>query len=223
MPRYGKYSSTESPSKNFTEYETRLLTLIGEMVNESIEGDFKKKLCIGTVTRHLTEDESISNIGASIAYSFNKNTDDWTNVQLSTWVCDVIFTPYYVEMPKNLSKKEKKGFGVKTTEPAKIHVLAKSPFEYDEDKSPLVVIDWQGNFNKGTFELKSTRIEKTKRMNPLAAGLLTVATGGLGAAAFVAPTEVTEYKRIIVFDGEETNWGKMQYMPFLNQTKQTGK
>ena len=136
---YGKYTTSESPSNDFTYYDKRLLSVVEELVSESIEADPKEKDYKGTAVRHLTEDESINNIGASIAYAFNKKSEEWTNVSLSTWVSDVIFAPFYIEMPQDLKKKDKRGFGIKETSPAVVHVKANSPFEFDEDRSPIIV------------------------------------------------------------------------------------
>lgn len=218
---FGPYTSTEGPSGDFSDYDKRFLNLIGEMVEESISQDPKRKAYHGTVVRHLEEDESISNIGASIAYAFNKRAEDWITVSLSTWVCDIIFTPYYVEMPKDLTQKEKQGFGVKESTPAKVHVRASSPFEFEEDKSPVIVCDWEGDFKNGTFKLSSTRISKQKKMNFLAAGLLTIASGGLAAGLLTTPISETTYKSIINFDGDNADWGKLTYAPELLKTKQS--
>lgn len=145
---YGKYSTTESPSGDFSEYQERFLSLINELVNESLAEDPKGKNCLGTASRHLTEDESVNNVGASLAYAFNKRSEEWTSVAISTWVSDVCFAPYYIDMPVELSKKEKQGFGIKKTEAAKIYIKADSPFEFEKDKSPVVVCDWVGDFKR---------------------------------------------------------------------------
>ncbi len=202
---YGEYTTTESPNGEFTEYDKRFFNVIGSMVEESQNADPKGKQCVGTVARHLTEDESINNIGASIAYAFNKRSENWESVSISTWVSDVVFAPYYVEMPKDLKSKEKRGFGIKETAPAKIHVRANTPFVFDEDKSPLVVADWEGNFKKGTFKLNSTYISKTKNVG--LAVLLAGVTGGASAALIKQDV----YKRTTVFDGADANWGKLSY------------
>lgn len=215
---YGKYSTTESPSPNgdFTEYEKRFLTIIEELVTESKEADPKGKEYVGTVSRHLLEDESINNIGASIAYAFNKKSEEWTNISLSTWVSDVIFAPFYIEMPQELKKKDKRGFGVKESSPAVVHVKADSPFEFDTDKSPIIICDWEGNYKKGTFELNPTRIYKKKGnfFGRLFGGLFT-----FGATWFVPLSEVT-YKQIQHFDGASSDWGKLSYANDIMKTEQ---
>lgn len=218
---YGKYSTTESPSGNFSDYEERLLTIINELVNESLDADPKGKEYLGTASRHLTEDESVSNIGASIAYSFNKRSEEWTPVTISTWVSDVYLAPYFVEMPAELKDKDKRGFGVKKTEAAKLYIKADSPFEFDQEKSPVIVCDWTGDFKKGTFELDYTWVSKKKGMSfgkVLGATFATLATGGLGAALFTN-NEETMYKKEIIFTGLDDDWGKMSYMKSTDLSK----
>lgn len=190
---YGKYTTTESPSGDFSVYDKRFLNLIASMVKESQNADPKGKLYIGSVSRHLTEDESVNNIGASIAYAFNKNSEKWESVSISTWVSDVVFAPCYVVRPVDLNRKDKRGFGIKETAPAKIHVKAKTPFVFDEEKSPLVVADWSGNFKAGTFVLSTTYI--TKKIKK---GFILV--------------NPEYYKRAIIFDGSDANWGKLKYV-----------
>lgn len=200
------YGTTENTTEEFTEYEKRMLTLVGEMVTESQKADPKGKQYIGTVSRHLTEDESIDNIGISIAYAFNKKAEEWTTVTLTTWVSDVIFAPFYIKMPKDISKKEQRGFGIKETAPAMIHIKAESPFEFDKDKSPITVCDWRGEFKKGTFSLKPTLVAKEKKTN-IFATLFT-----LGMANLYNALDKTYYKSKINFDGTKADWGKMEYL-----------
>lgn len=215
---YGKYTTTESPTGDFSEYEERLLTVLNEMVNESLMADPKGKEYLGTASRHLTEDESVSNVGATIAYSFIKRSDkaeDWIPVQVSTWVSDMYLTPYYVEMPPEIKKKDKQGFGVKKTDSAKIRLKADSPFEFDSDKSPLIVCDWTGNFKKGTFELNPTWISKKKGGigTALLASFATVITAGIAAPLLMLVNDESEYyKRSIVFEGQNSDWGNMKYL-----------
>lgn len=211
---YGQYSTTESPSDKFSEYDERLLTLLDELSTESLQADPKGKEYLGTTQCHLTEDESISNIGASIAYAFNKRSEEWTTVIISTWVSDVIFAPYYVEVPDDMKDDDKRGFAVKKTKPSIIHIKADSPFEFEEDKSPLIVCDWTGDYERGTFTLAPTNVKKTKKKGAgaiIGASLLTIATGGL-TAGLLLNNEDIYYKKLIHFDGEEANWGKLSYL-----------
>lgn len=211
---YGQYSTTETPWGDMTDYDKRLFELINEMIAESQAADPKGKECMGSISRHLLEDESVHNIGASIAYAFNKRAEEWTTVSLSTWVSDVIFAPYYFVIPKDLKKKEKRGFGVKETKPLEVHVKADSPFEFDQEKSPLIVADWVGNYKKGTFELTYAGIRKAQKTG-FWANLFTY-----GAAAYLAQLTAAYYKSIIVFEGAEMDWGKMKYAPAIDVAKQ---
>lgn len=213
---YGNYSTTETPWGDFTDYDKRLCELLSDMLTESLQADPKGKNYLGTVSRHLLEDESVNNIGASIAYAFNKRAEEWTSVSLSTWVSDVIFAPYYFTIPKDLKKKEKAGFGVKETKPLVINIRATNPYdvEFPEDKSPLIVCDWTGNFKKGTFELNYVGVKKAEKTGILL-NLLTY-----GQAAMLAKLSASYYKSIVSFDGAESDWGKMTFAKMMELTNQ---
>lgn len=213
----GNYSTSETPSGKFSDYEKRLLETVGELLDATMVTDEKgrQQNITTSASKHFLEDESVSTFGASIAYAFNKRAEDWSQVAISTWVSDIIFAPLYAEIPAELKKEDKKGFGIKETKPVVLHIKADTPFEFDHDKSPLVVRDFQSDINSGKFSLLTTRIAKTKRVNPFVAGLLTIATGGLGAVAF-APYEEYAYKSIINFDGVDADWGEMKYAKNLN-------
>lgn len=218
-----EYSSTESVTEDFTEYDKRLLTLINELVTESLQADPKRKEYLGSASRHLTEDESISNIGASIAYAFSKKTEDWTTVSISTWVSDVIFAPYYVEMPDELSRKEKRGFGVKETSPAIVHVKADMPYDFIEDKSPIMVFDWKGAIKKGTFTLETTRILKQKKAMKVYTSIMSFGNKAYKRMLLSLLDALNDsyYKSVIGFDGTQSDWGKMSYAPTPAQTKRS--
>lgn len=214
---YGNYTTSESPSGDFSEYDKRLLSTIESLLTESMAADPKGKNYSGTVVRHMGEEESINNIGASIAYAFNKKSEEWANVSLTTWVSDVIFAPIYVEMPTDLKKKDKKGFGIKETSPAIIHVRANSPFEFDVDRSPVIVCDWEGNYKKGTFRLGSTWIAKTKGPSFWA---VLGAVFTYGATLLYSSYTETHYKKQVQFDGAQANWGKLTLVKDIMQTGQ---
>lgn len=126
-----------------------------------------------------------------------------------------------MELPEELSKKEKRGFGIKRTEAAQVHVKADSPFEFESDKSPIIICDWVGDFKKGEFTLGATWVKKKKKMGfgkILGATFATLLTGGIGAVLFT-DYDATYYKKEINFNGQDANWGKMKYMktPDLSQ------
>lgn len=207
---YGKYSTIESPNQDFTDFEKRLLNVVNDLVNESLIEDPKGKNYLGSATRHFTEDESVNNLGASIAYAYNKDAKEWTNAAISTWVSDVTFAPYYIKMPDKISGKEKRGFGIKETSPLQIHIKANSPFEFDKDKSPIIVSDWQGNFTRGEFKLTPIKVSKTTGKTAAIFGSLLL---GPAAAAFI---QEKYYKDIILFEGAKADWGEMKYSININ-------
>ncbi len=219
-PMFGNYTTSETPWGDFSEYDKRLRNIVAELTEESLAGDPKGKRYLGTAHRHLTEDESIDNLGVSLAYAFDKKPEEWKVISLSTWVSDVYLTPYYVEKPKNLKKKQKRGFGVKETKPAIVHLKADSPYEFEEDEAPMIVCDWQGNFKKGTFELHTTRIlyKKFKKPSYGFLGVLGLMLNTIEYGTPWAPLEEHFYKSIINFDGSKCDWGKLKY---VSKTKKT--
>lgn len=214
----GTYSTTESPTGNFSNYEKRLRSVVEELLIETNYVNEKGKETNPTTSasRHLLEDESISNIGATIAYAFSKKAEEWNQIAVSTWVSDVIFAPIYAEIPVEIKNKDKKGFGIKETKPVVLHIKAESPFEFNKDKSPLIVTDFTSSYNEGKFYLNTTRVTKESKTNPFLAGLATLFTGGLGAALFV-PVEEYAYKSILNFDGPDSDWGEMKYAKSINK------
>jgi hypothetical protein len=206
---YGKYSTWEIPTVDFTEYDKRLLKAIAQLVKGS-NPSLNANQFEGTSVLHFTEDESINNIGVTIAYAFKKETDEWTTVSLSTWVCDVIFAPYWIEMPKELSDKEKRGFEYKETDPIYIHVRANSPFEFDEDKSPVLVCEWEGDYDDGTFKLRPTWIPNKNDYS----------AGDIFTSSLMLRPDIELYKHVIKFDGADSDWGKMTYADWADETFQ---
>ncbi len=216
---YGNYSTTESPSGDFTDYDKKMLNVLEELLEEAKSED--GKTYTGTATRHFTEDESINNIGASIAYASTQTSENWTTVTMTSWVSDVTFAPYYVTIPKDLKKKEKAGFGIKETAPAVVHIHANSPFEFDAEKSPLIVMDWEGNYKKGTFKLTYTWIPKVQKMNAFAAISLALFSP-IAFGALAATTNIIDnyYKKVVSFDNSDSDWGSMKYVKNILLTNQ---
>lgn len=195
----GVYNSSEKESSDFSERSIRFIEMLNEMVNESLMKDPKGKQYLGSSHRHLTEDESVSNIGVNIAYSFNKRAEEWTNIAISTWVCDVYFAPYYVEMPVSLNEEKRRGFGVKKTDSAIVYIKADSPYEYDEEKNPIMIYDWSGDFKTGKFSFRNVNIRLEKKVGN--------------------QIRFTPLKNKLYFSGKDDNWGKMQAFKLLDFSK----
>ena len=207
LTAWGKYTTSETPLGTIDDKSRQLFAVINELTEKSKSEDPKGKQYLGTATRHLTEDESFQNIAVSIAYAFNKKAEKWTNCQLSTWVSDVIFAPFYVELPEDLKRKDKKGFAVKEQKPAVIHVKAENPFEFESDKSPIMLADWEGDYKKGTFTLQSAKPAKSDK------SFGSIFKAMLHSYAFGGPLTLDSkyYKSIIQFDGTNVDWGEMTY------------
>lgn len=206
---YGKYTSTESPSKNFTVEEERLVNLVGEIIDESLAADPKGKQPLATVHRHLTEDESINKVGVSLSYAFSKETDSWTPIQINSWVSDVILCPYYVEMPEKLGDDEKRGFGAKKSDYATKVLKADSPFEFAMDNSPVIVCRWTGNYKKGEFTLNGTYVYRKGSFGDNYK-LMQAILGGDYMTARELSSKL-EIKSNVKFDGADTDWGTIKY------------
>lgn len=221
-PFLGLYSTSGSNFRDFSDYEERFITLINKLVTESKSKDPKGNKYLGTAVAHLTEDESIWTLGATLAYSFSKDSQEWTTTALSTWISDVIFAPYHIDMPEELSKNEKKGFDLKNTiSGAKIRVKANSPFEFEKDKSPVILTDWEGDFNKGEFRISPSWIIRMKpfgfwlsaflqqHVKELAKGNKTKIGITIGDLKTYKPEAF--YKRTLIFEGDDSDWGQMKY------------
>ena len=201
---FGYYSTTGTPSETFTDYDRRLFNVIKKLL-DGAKTNPKAKKYDGSCAIHLTEDESINNIGASIAYAFNKNTEEWTTVSLSTWVCDVIFAPYYLGKTKEPTQGKKKGFDIKETGPIRIHVKANTPFEFEEDKAPIIGCEWIGNYKEGTFNLKEIWVPNEDNISAR-------------DVYYTIPSQT--YKCVFKFDGTDSDWGKMKYASWADETEQ---
>ena len=207
---YGLYSTSETPTGSFTEYDKRLFSAIETLTTEAKRKEDKKQdVFTGSSAIHFTEDESVVNLGFSIAYSFNKKTDEWNNIQLTTWISDLIFAPIYNELPRSMDLDEYKGFGIKQVPYAVTHVKADAPYkEIDKEKSLAIIFDWVGNFDKGSFKLQNARAEIPGLKKYQLLGTL---MNTMGKSSKTPTIFDMYYKRIIQFDGSDANWGKLKY------------
>ena len=188
----GEYLTSETVTKEFSDYDIKFFNLIDELSQESLNLDPKKKKYEHATFRSMTEVESIDNIAASVAYAFTKNTEEWTNIALSTWVNNIILAPMFLEKP--FIEKKESGFLVKETAPFILHVKADCPFGYDEERNPVVVFDWVGKYKKGKFKLKFINLYKNNE---------------------------EKYRVKVRFDGKDANWGEMYYNWIQSDIKAT--
>ncbi|MBO4985287.1 MAG: hypothetical protein J6C87_06565 [Bacteroides sp.] len=130
---------------NITEYTEKFMSVVDELRIE-LENENKN-----SATKHLTEDEAFIKLKAAIAYSFDKEAKETTPVIVSNWVSDIILSKYYTLLPPPQQKT--KSLSAKKINPAKICTTATSPFEYEEEKSPIMGYDINIDLKKGRFTL----------------------------------------------------------------------
>ena len=117
-------------------------------------------------------------------------------------------------MPEDV--KNKKGFGVKEQKPAIIHIKAEWPFEKDNKKPTGLCSDWEGNYKKGTFTLVCPSPSKAdKSFSSYLKGTLRNALTGTNA-----PLDRKYYESVYRFDGENSDWGEMNFVDDINKTMQ---
>lgn len=139
-----------------TEDKINFMNIIDEMRME-LEGTRTN-----STVRHLTENESFIRLKAAIAYSFNKESKDGVEdvvpVVISSWVSDIILSKYYTLLPPPQEKV--KSLAAKKINPALVCVPADTPFEYDEEKSPIIGHDITIDLNKGQFVLDNLVVDQ---------------------------------------------------------------
>lgn len=102
---------------------------------------------------HFTQDESFTSIKASLSYRFSSKQEEGTSIAVETWLSDMIMSKYYTLFPEKQEKGKERSLAAKKVNPAMSCVGAKQPFEYDEEKSPIIGCDVTINLKKGQFTL----------------------------------------------------------------------
>lgn len=155
----GLYSSNNKELKKKEQKKYAVHFLTEDKINfmniiDEMRMDLENTITNST-TRHLTENESFIRLKAAISYSFNKESKDGVNdvipVVISSWVSDITLSKYYTLLPPPQEKV--KSLAAKKINPALVCVPAVSPFEYDEEKSPIIGLDITIDLNKGQFVL----------------------------------------------------------------------
>lgn len=142
----GTYSAYEGEHvKDITDEVEKFMGIVDELRNE-----FEKKQC-NSVSRHLTEDESFMKLKAAISYSFNREVEESTPIVVTTWLSDITLSKYYNLLPPPLQRK--RNLAAKKARPILVCIAAHSPFEYENEKSPMFAFEININLTKGQFEL----------------------------------------------------------------------
>lgn len=144
MGNYSAYKGKDVRIVN--EYTEKFMNVVDELRIELESGNKN------SAAKHLTEDESFIRLKAAIAYSFDKDSKDAVPVVISSWLSDVILSKYYTLLPPQQEKT--KSLSAKKVKPAMVCVAAERPFEYEEEKSPIMLYDININLKKGRFSLE---------------------------------------------------------------------
>lgn len=151
----GTYSAYDGKDVHVVNDNTAKFMNIVDELRVELESENKN-----SATKHLTEDESFINLKAAIAYSFDKESKDAIPVVVNTWLSHVTLAKYFTLLPPQLEKK--KSLSARTVKPAMICASANSPFEYEDEKSPIMSYDITINLKKGRFTLSPVVITNEK-------------------------------------------------------------
>lgn len=141
---------------------------------------------------HLTKDDSFLKVTVAINYTQNPKLEDFTPVSISSWVSDMVMSKYYVQgkdefVKSNAVNMQGRMYNI-------LHVFANSPFEYEEDESPLsmyIVKFDKGSFYVHQFNQGDDSDKKTKDTDELVSNF---------------SESKPKYKNIFVWEGESNNW-----------------
>lgn len=213
-PIRGKYSATPSKGKKneYTDLDLNVMNYMETMRYELANND--KKSCTSI---HLTGDESFMKVKVYIIYTTQKYSGDEKEREehsftISTWVSDMILTKYYIQEQDKIKQKTN-AVNVQGRLTAIMHVLADSPFEYDEDKSPIDI--YETTFDKGTFviyrlgasaaekEGKEEEKEDNKSKGNNGKGNDKKGNDQEMKSNF---EERSKTRQVLIWEGESTNW-----------------
>ena len=96
---------------------------------------------------HLTENESFMRIRVAVNYSEDPKMDKLVACNITSWISDMIMAKFFVRKQDKVVRSN--AVNVKGRMLNTMHVFADSPFEYDEDISPLdgyTIIFGKGKF-----------------------------------------------------------------------------
>lgn len=113
-----------------------------------------------SAVRHMTKDESFLTLKAAISYRFSRKEEKSTSIVVETWLSDLIMAKYFTLLPEQ--QKKERSLAAKEVLPAMICTGAESPFEYEEEKSPILSYDISINLKKGEFTLGEIVTRETK-------------------------------------------------------------
>jgi hypothetical protein len=194
---YGVYADLDLNVMNYME------TMRYELANND------KKSCTSI---HLTGDESFMKVKVYIIYTTQKYSGDEKEREehsftISTWVSDMILTKYYIQEQDKI-KQNTNAVNVQGRLTAIMHVLADSPFEYDEDKSPIDI--YETTFDKGTFVIYRLGASAAEKEGKEEENEDNKSKGndkkGNDQEMKSNFEERSKTRQVLIWEGESTNW-----------------
>lgn len=144
---------------------------------------------------HLTENESFMRIRVAINYSEDPKMDELKACNITSWISDLIMAKFFVRKQDKVVRSN--AVNVKGRMLNTMHVFADSPFEYDEDISPLD--GYTISFGKGKFYVHQFNnhnddgIKHDKNDNEI-------------VSSFEDVSKIGRQKTVFIWEGETFNW-----------------
>ena len=206
---YGKGGKANYQSDLRLQVMNFMETMRYEMANN------QKKSCTSI---HLTGDESFMKVKVYIKYDLKKysSEDDKEredhSFTISTRVSDMILCKYYIQDQDNVKRTNAVNIQGRMTDI--MHVFSNTPFEYDEDKSPIDI--YVTEFDKGKFNIyrmgataaeKEGKSERGGFLGDIA-GKVKEKVRGKGNDEELKSNfeEHNKARQILIWEGETNNW-----------------
>ena len=208
---YGKGGKANYQSDLRLQVMNFMETMRYEMANN------QKKSCTSI---HLTGDESFMKVKVYIKYDLKRYFPDDDKERedhsftISTWVSDMILCKYYIQDQDNVKRTNAVNIQGRMTDI--MHVFANTPFEYDEDKSPIDI--YVTEFDKGKFNIyrmgataaeKEGKSERGGFLGDIAGKVKEKVRGkGKGNDEELKSNfeEHNKARQILIWEGETNNW-----------------
>lgn len=144
---------------------------------------------------HLAENESFMRIRVAINYSEDPKMEELKSCNITSWISDMIMAKFFVRKQDKVVRTN--AVNVKGRMLNTMHVFADSPFEYDEDISPLD--GYTIMFGKGRFyvhQFNNVGDDGVKRKSD----------DGEILSSFEEPATLGKQKTAFIWEGETMNW-----------------
>ncbi len=167
----------------------------------------QKKSCTNI---HLTGDESFMKVKVYIKYDLEKYSVDSEKKReehsftISTWVSDMILSKYYIQDQDKVKRTNAVNIQGRMTDI--MHVFADTPFEYDEDNSPIDI--YLAQFEKGKFNIYRLGASDAEKEGKPEKGDNPKGRDKKGDQEEIKSNfeERNKARQVLVWEGESSNW-----------------